>query len=999
MWRFLKIFLISLTTLILLLAGILYWQKDNIIQAVVKSVEDSYQVQLLYEKSNLQLLRSWPDVSFEVQNVSVRPNSVALDSVPILSIGKLGIAVSFWQVWSAPYQIAEIYLDRPTLNLNCDSLGSCNYNVLLNNNDDSDSQDQSTSQAQFLLEKLHWSEARIEYTNQAQNQSLKIQNWNASWFIAYLNNQWTIDMDNQHSDLSFYQNSVALIPNLSFSAKGQLFFDPEKGMLELEDHLYTINGLQLEGSGKVSNLNQVPIMDWSVKMPSNDIESIVSLFPTAFDSYKEELTTQGNAEFEAKVVGAFDAETENYPTVNAQLRVSDGYLKYKSTPQPLENLMINVDITKDQGDLSSLHLIMNQVQGSFGNNGRFDHNMDVYPFSDHKTNKGKTNIQFSASDLYASFPFIDEMALEGAFEFSSKYQFNMAQIENESWDEISVLANLKGDNIVYPDESLVEYKVSKLSANIEQQNVSVGLENVQYGRSFLSFVDFKGPILPYLLGKAKILNGTLMARGKMIDLNPWLVNEAQVDTSVAVSTSNIDLSPYHLDYEFKTDELRYDEYDLTQIQFNGKLKDGHLWVEKMEGIYESTFLQCNGEVGNISGYLNGVSNLRMDFACSGDEFDLWAYMSSEETAQNVAEKEAVEPFRFPEEIDMNLSYKLNKVKYDKINFDRVNGSLSLSKQVLAIQPTRLSTLGGEMSIEGEVKHKGTNQLHYHFDMATKESEFKSAFQSVSMIQKIAPVFKHMFGEFNTQTSIDGDLDVDLAPVLSSISAQGVIETLNARIKDFKWLERLNSIVGEGTVENFHFNRTKNWFSIENGMVFLDPTTMEIGNETWAIEGSHQIEGGINYLFSGPISVGQLRNSKIGRDLWNSVDQTVQKFGGSKIPEDAKINIDIELTGTTTNPSVKIRPLDNMEDQLRGIVKDKKERKKEELTEQFENEKKELERRAEETKKDVKKDITREIKSLADSGKTTSRVDSLKREAEKKTKEVKKKFKKWNPFGN
>ncbi len=999
MWRFLKIFLISLTILILLLAGILYWQKDNIIQAAVKSVEDTYQVQLLYEKSQLQLFRSWPDVSFEVHDVSVKPSTVALDSVSIIDIDKLGIAVSFWQVWSAPYQIAEIYLDRPTIILNCDSLGRCNYDVLLNTDEDSNTQAESEGQVQFSLEKLHWNNATVEYTNQAQNQPWKIQNWNASWFIAYLDNKWTIDMDNRQSDLSFNQNGIAFIPNLSFSAKGQLYFDSEKGLLELEDHLYTLNGLELEGSGKVSNLNQVPEMDWSIKMPANDIESIVSLFPPAFDSYKDELTTRGSADFEAKVFGAFDFETENYPTVNAQLRVSDGYLKYNSTPQALENLMINVDITKEQGDLSSLHLIMNQVKGSFGNNGRFDHNMDVFPFSDYKTNKGQTNIQFSASDLYASFPFVDDMAIEGAFDFSSQYQFNMAQIENEAWSEINVLANLEGENIVYPDESLVEYKVGKLSANIKQQNVSVGLENVQYGRSFVSFIDFDGPILPFLLGKAKQMNGTLMARGKMIDLNQWFEEEAQSDTSVAVSNSDVELSPYNLNYEFKTDELRYYEYDLSQVQFNGKLKDENLSVEKMEGIYESTFIQCNGEVSNLEGYMNGVSNLRMDFACSGDEFDLWAYMSSEENEQNVDETETVEPFRFPEAFDMNLNYKLDKVKYDKIDFDRVNGSLNLSQQVLAIRPTRLSTLGGEMSIEGEVKHKGSNQLQYHFDMATKESEFKSAFQSVSMIQKIAPIFKHMFGEFNTQTSIDGDLDVDLAPVLSSISAQGMIETLNARIKDFKWIEKLNNILGERTVENFHFNRTKNWFSIENGMVFLEPTTMEIGNETWAVEGSHQIEGGINYLFSGPISIGQLRNSKIGRDLWNSVDQTVQKFGGSKIPEDAKLNIDIELTGTATSPSVKIRPLENLDDQLRGILEDKKERKKEEFTEQLEKEKRELERRAEETKKEVKKDITREIKSLADSGKTTSRVDSLKREAQKKTEEVKKKFKKWNPFGN
>lgn len=999
MLRIIKISLISIGALLLILVGVLFWQKENIIQAAVNYVEEAYQIQLLYENSHLRLLKNFPDISFEISSVSVRSDTASLESDPIIEIDQLGIGVSFWQVWSAPYQVAEIYLDRPAILLSCDSLGSCNYDVFLTSDEDSDARSEKEDQVQFTLEKLHWNNASIKYIDEVKGQSWEIQDWDASWFIAYLKNRWTIDMDIQKSSLSFYQNSMALIPDVSLSAKGEIFFDPEKGNLELENHLYTINGLQLEGSGSILNINQIPEIDWTMQTPSNDIKSIVALFPPAFDSYVDELSTSGTASFEAKLNGAFDSDTENYPAINAQLRVSDGYLKYESVPQALDKLNIRMDINKDQGDLSSLQLVMDKAEGKFGVNGSFDHQMKVFPFSDFKINTGQTDIQFSVSDLHASFPFLDEMEMNGAFDLTSQYEFNMSQIENESWDEITVQANLKGTDILYPDGSAHDYKVRTLSANANQQNVRVELEDVQYGKSLISFLDFDGPLLPYLLGNSGNLNGTVMARGKMIDVNQWLVDDVQTESTDSVSYAEIDLSPFDLKYEFETDELRYYEYDLTQVKSNGRLKGARLSVANVEGFYESTYVQCQGEVNSLSEYLNGVSDLNMDFACSADEFDLWAYMSPEEGSQTKSDNESVEAFRFPEDIQMNLTYELDNIKYDKIDFKQVNGALNLQNQVLAITPTRLRTLGGDMSLEGEIKHKGSDQLQYHFEIATRESEFKSAFQSVSMVQKIAPIFEHMFGEFNTQVSLDGDLDIALEPVLSSISAQGVLETLNARIRDFKVLDKLNSILGENAIENFQFNRTKNWFSIENGMVFLDPTQMELGKEIWTVEGNHQIEGEMEYLFSGPISIGQLRNSKVGRDVWNSVDQTIQNFGGNKVPEDAKVQIDIELTGTASNPSVKVLPFNDLDNQLRSIVEQKKESKKEELKEKIDKEKRELERQAEEKKREVKRDITREIKSLADSGKTTSRVDSLKKEAQKKTKEAKKKFKKWNPFGD
>lgn len=996
MWKIVKFITVGFFVLILLLMGVLYWQKDNIIEAAISYIEKTYDAKVNYGNTNLSLLSNFPNISFEIDSIAISHNSQNPGSEAIFTSDKNGIALSIWNVWSSPYQISDIYFINPRITLHCDNSGNCNYDAFAESGKGHEHTKSTESGVSFSIDNLWWTGAKVVYTDSLAKQAYTIENWDAFWKIMYLEAHWTIDMKIDSAHIAGTNGNVQVIPKVALAAKGKTFYSPDSGYLEFRQHNYQLNGLELQSTGKVKNLNKTPHIDWNINAPSNSIKSILALFPDLYNDYAEGITTSGQFEFNATILGDFDAEKDDYPSINSTLNIRNGRIQYNAKPKSVSDLNINLDMQKKQGSLSSLKISMDEAMAKFGDAAVINHSMTLFPFSDSKVNEGETALNFRESDIESTFPFYEESLFKGSFDFTSSYRFTLDQIKRRNWENVSLAANFEGREIEIALDESSSLSIAKAMANINNNKGKLELQNTQYGPSHISFIDCKGPITDYLFGNSSSLSLNIAANAKMIDLNPFMETQSAAPESES-SNQPLDLSPYNLNLTIESDELRYDSYDLSQFKMSGIFQNQKMQMSNVSGIYQSSSIECRGEVSSIAPYLNGTGDLIIDFDCSADEFDLWTYMSSETEGAETGNTSAEEPFELPGDINMSLKYIIESVDYDNFQLQNVIGAIKLKDKEITIEPTRMSALGGDMSVSGLLSQQGKENFQYHFDFANRNADFNRAFESIDMVKQFAPVFEHMFGKFNTQVSFDGKLASNLEPILSSVSAQGMLNTLNARFEKFDFLEKLTPIVGAKFVEKFSFKETKNWFSIENGTVFLDPVDFTVGDDPWHLEGYHDIEGGIEYVFSGPLSVGQLKASQMGREALSSVENALGKMKMPSVPENGKLDVEIEVSGSVANPNIQFRPFENVDEQVKSMISSKKEEKKEEIKETVEKEKEELKQLAKEQKESAKKDLQREVKSLIDSGKTTNRLDSLKKEAEKKKKKVKKKFKKWNPF--
>ena len=85
-----------------------------------------------------------------------------------------------------------------------------------------------------------------------------------------------------------------------------------------------------------------------------------------------------------------------------------------------------------------------------------------------------------------------------------------------------------------------------------------------------------------------------------------------------------------------------------------------------------------------------------------------------------------------------------------------------------------------------------------FDVA--DMDFKESFNTLNTFQAAAPIGKYIDGSYNTTLIMSGLLDKDMMPRLSSVSADGFMETLNGIIKGVPALNAIGDKLGMQTFD-------------------------------------------------------------------------------------------------------------------------------------------------------------------------------------------------------
>ena len=226
MWKIAKYAVLGLIVLILILIGVLYWQKDNIIEAAISYAEETYDVKMAYGDTHLTLFANLPNISFEIDSVAVSHNEQKPDGDPIFNADKTGVSLSVWNVWSSPYEISDIYFINPKISLECDGSGICNYSAFAETGQEDQNPTSAESAVSFSINNLWWTGAEVVYVDSMSKQSYSIDNWDAFWEIRYLNENWMIDMNIDSANVMGTNGNLQVIPKFQYPQKEKRFTFP-----------------------------------------------------------------------------------------------------------------------------------------------------------------------------------------------------------------------------------------------------------------------------------------------------------------------------------------------------------------------------------------------------------------------------------------------------------------------------------------------------------------------------------------------------------------------------------------------------------------------------------------------------------------------------------------------------------------------------------------------------------------------------------------------------
>ena len=424
-----------------------------------------------------------------------------------------------------------------------------------------------------------------------------------------------------------------------------------------------------------------------------------------------------------------------------------------------------------------------------------------------------------------------------------------------------------------------------------------------------------------------------------------------------------------------------------QLTFNPKNID----MPSLEATIGRSDFKANGTLGNFIAYAFGKGDLVGELNLKSNVLDANQLLaaSSESTGSspknNTAKKDTVKDFfHVPSAINFNLNSTFGKIFYEKLVLSNVSGNVKVKDEAINLNNLHADLLGGNATIFARYNTKDVKFPDVSFNYTIKNFDFQETFKFVEMAEKMAPVIKHIQGNYSSDLKGSGKLNPDMSVDYQSLTGDGKVEIPSARIVGLPILQKIAEATKLPSLNNLQMNNAWTVLKFKDGKVNVEPSEVKLGNMNVAYEGSNGFDQSIDYNIRFDVPQSMLGNAA------GSVQNLIPKIPGVPFKMPDVVSFTLKATGTASKPQIKLLKVgtgggksigENMKEQVVEQVKEKVDEVKQKAQDEIEKQKQAAEQKAREEAEKVKKEAEQRAKEAA---------DKAKKEAEKQLKDVFKK---------
>lgn len=419
--------------------------------------------------------------------------------------------------------------------------------------------------------------------------------------------------------------------------------------------------------------------------------------------------------------------------------------------------------------------------------------------------------------------------------------------------------------------------------------------------------------------------------------------------------------------------------NISQAKMNFTPKN--LQLQSFDSKIGKSDIKLTGTIDNFLAYTFRDELLKGSFTMNSTLLDVNEFMSDEEsssaTTNQTAETELT-VYEVPKNIDFVFSSTIGKILYDNMEMTNASGNIIMREGIVDLSNLKMNMLDGTIVLNGKYDTKDISKPAVDFKMNIQGFDIQKSFNTFNTIQKLAPIAEHCSGKFSTELEFYTLLDNTMMPVINSINSSGRLQTKNIVITNSK---SFSKIADELKMEQFKKLNPSDLdvkFIIKDGKITVDPFKTKLSKSESQIGGFMDLDQNLNFDMVLKIPRSEF-GSAANQVVNNLVSQAASK--GVKIEPSEVVNVNVKITGTATNPVIKL-DLKQQADDLMNSLKDK-------AKEELDKAKQELERKAREEADKLKNQAEAEAQRLKQEAeqKAKEAQDKAKAEAERLRKEA------------
>ena len=915
--------------------------KDRIKQAVDEALEASINAEINYGDFDLSLFQGFPNLSVSVNDLSVIGND-RFEGDSLISTEKLSIAINPVQaIFSDKLEIKSIEIFNPRLQVLVLEDGTANYQIA---KEDSTAQ-QEDSNYQFGIDNWLIENGTLIYKDDQTGFNIELNevnhrgSGNFSQDIFDLNTSSTLHIvDLQYQNLSYVSDKKVVADVI-------LEMDLPTSTYKFKQNEVSINEFSFGFDGWLSmpEASDDILMDISFATKQNDFSSLLSCIPGMYTEEFENIQTDGLVSMIGKLDGTYN--TSQIPKIDFSLNVEDGMFHYPDLPTAVDNINFDLNIVNSDGLIDNTLVNIQQLSLNMGDNplngslkidgfdtpeidAKLAAAMDLSQLSnmipmDGTMVTGDFGIDLEASGIYDSaaqtFPRIDaDLQLNNGYIKSDEFP--------ESLENIHINSTITNNSGHLPETRI---EVPDFSFSIDNEKfggnlVLVNPNNFSWDMAIAGGVDLEkiDKILSLedmsLKGK---LRGSLTSAGNMSNLEAE--NYAAIPTSGDFEVENFYYQDEDLSHplEIRTGRASFSPNDIKLVDIEATTGSSDFGIDGMVSNYLNFLLKENAE---LTGSLV-VQSQNIDL-------NEWMTESSED------ESEPLSVLEIPDNLDLDLRAEAGKVDYDNMELRNLKGQILIKNAEAKLRNLSFNSLGGGFLVNGSYQPADLKHPKYELDVEMQQVGFKEAFNSFNTVKAFAPVAQFLQGKFSSNFSMNGELQPDMMPNLSTVSLDGLVNIATAILsaKDSKLVQGLSGMTQfESSPKEFSLEDVIMAIKINNGQMEVAPFSANFGEYQTMVSGSTGIDGKMNFLLNMELPAGV-----VGK----SVNQGIANLTGNDQPVDDKVNLNIKLAGSYLSPSFGLDGLQSQNttagqakyavDQKKQEVKDSLELRAEEETQKI-----------------------------------------------------------------
>ncbi|MFN8288277.1 MAG: AsmA-like C-terminal region-containing protein [Chitinophagales bacterium] len=416
----------------------------------------------------------------------------------------------------------------------------------------------------------------------------------------------------------------------------------------------------------------------------------------------------------------------------------------------------------------------------------------------------------------------------------------------------------------------------------------------------------------------------------------------------------------------------------------------HVNLENLVAVVGKSDFSANGTLDNFMSYIFGKGDLVGMLNLRSGTFDAnqWLQKDNTTAANTPAKADTAKSqfFKVPANIDFTANSEFGKILYDKIVLQNVKGQVVVRDEAIYLNDLFANLLGGNATISAKYNTKGLSHPDVTFTYDINNFDIQQTYNAVELSSKMAPVIKHLQGNFSSDMKGAGRLNPDMSVDYQSLTGEGKVEIPEVRVVGLPVLTKIAEVSKIPALSNLQIKDGWTVLKFKDGKVNVDPTDLKFGNGyNINFKGANGFDQSIDYDVRLDVPSKELGPAT---SLAQNMLSKVPGFNGA-MPD--MVGFLFKVTGQASKPSVKLNKVlaggNSVKDMVTNTVDDLKQKAEEEAKQKAD----ELKQKAQEElekQKQAAKDAAEKAKKQAEE-EARKKADELKKKAEE---ELKNKFK-------